>query len=84
MYIYEKTDFDKYLYENCHCCNAGQTLEERRLKYAIARYFGKNYYDSRILRDWNKQPFAKYFSYSSWNNLMEAISEEFKTNITKD
>ena len=75
-YIQDQNAFLKYIYQNCHCVNAGQSQEERRLKYAIARSFGKCVYDAQILRDYRRSAFAKYFGYSSWENLIKIINEE--------
>lgn len=72
-YIENKSTYYKYIYQNCHCCNAGQSPDERRLKYAIAISFGKCATDARKLRDWNKNPFAKFFGYSSWDSLIKSL-----------
>ena len=72
-YIDNPIAFKRYLYHDCHCINAGQTPEERRLKYAIARYFGKCRKDAIILRDYRKSTFSKFFGYSSWNSLYNTV-----------
>ena len=74
-YITDKHAFNLYLYSNCHCVNAGQTSEERRLKYAIARSFGKSRLWAYALRDYNNNSFAKVFGYSNWKNLIKIIKE---------
>jgi len=73
QFINDYSAYLKYLYENCHCINAGQSQEERRLKYAIARYLGKNPSWAGRLRDFRPSIFARFFGYSSWKNLMEVI-----------
>ena len=75
-FIDDSGAFLKYIYHHCHCVNAGQSQEERRLKYAIARHFGKCSYDARILRDYRISTFAKYFGYSSWKSLIIFVKEE--------
>ena len=74
-YIQDPVAFDKYLYHHCHCVNAGQSPEERRLKYAIARYFSKCVRDARVLRDYRTTTFAKFFGYSSWDSLIKTVKE---------
>ena len=74
-YIYDTVDFKRYLYYHCHCTNAGQSKEERRGKYKLARYFGKSSYDAQRLKDWNKNPFAKYFGYSSWKIMLGILDK---------
>ena len=78
QYIYNSADFKRYIYQNCHCVNAGQSAEERRLKYAIARSLGKSHSWSRVLRDYRKTNFAKVFGYSSWENLIKSMEELVK------
>ena len=72
-YIQDNEAFTKYLYQNCHCCNAGQSKEERRLKYAIAKYLGKSTADARVFRDWNRNTFVKWFGYSSWDSYFTSL-----------
>ena len=74
-YIDDPEAFRKYIYQKCHCINAGQTKEERRLKYAIVRSLGKSPSEASRLKDWRKTNVAKRFGYSSWKNLIEAIKE---------
>ena len=74
-FIDDRGAFYKYLYHHCHCTNAGQSPEERRLKYAVARYFGKCWQDAQKLRDYRSTTFAKTFGYSSWKSLIESIKE---------
>ena len=76
--MYNRINFGRYLYQHCHCCNAGQSKEERKSKYRLARYFGKGCIDSQKLRDWNKNPFAKWFGYSSWDNMIEILQIEVR------
>ncbi len=76
QYIDDAMAFKKYIYEQCHCVNAGQTSEERRIKYAIARALGKDPNWSRVLRDYRRTALAKYFGYSSWKNLLDIIRSE--------
>lgn len=78
QYIDDPVAFQKYLYENCHCINASQSSEERRLKYAIARYLGKSRSWAVVLRDWRNTNFAKFFGYSSWENLIKSMEELVK------
>ena len=68
--------FLKYIYGHCHCINAGQSQEERRLKYAVARSFGKCWQDAQKLRDYRTSTFARYFGYSSWKSLISFIEGE--------
>ena len=75
-FIHDRGAFLDYIYQNCHCINAGQSQEERRLKYAIARSFGKCVYDAKILRDYRTSTFAKYFGYSSWKSLINFVTGE--------
>ena len=75
-YINDRGAFYNYIYSHCHCINAGQSQEERRLKYAIARSFGKCCFDARALRDYRCTTFAKYFGYKSWNSLIDLIKGE--------
>ena len=74
-YIQDKSAFNSYLYHNCHCINAFQTSKDRRLKYAIARSFGKDRTWAMALRDWRNTQFAKFFGYSSYENLIKSIEE---------
>ena len=78
QYIYDSADFRRYIFQNCHCVNAGQSAEERRLKYAIARSLGKSHLWSAVLRDWRYTSFAKFFGYSSWANLIKSMEELVK------
>ena len=75
-YINDRGAFYQYIYSHCGCINAGQTQEERRLKYAIARSFGKCRQDAQSLRDYRITTFTKYFGYSSWNSLIKFIKGE--------
>ena len=75
-FIDDRGTFLVYIYSHCHCINAGQTQEERRLKYAIAKLFGKCCYDARKLRDYRTSTFARYFGYSSWKSLIKFIKGE--------
>lgn len=75
QYIEDYSAFLKYIYQHCHCINAGQSKEERRLKYAIVRALGKDYLCARALRDWTKPHLAQFFGYSSYENLLEAVKE---------
>ena len=75
-FIDDSGAFYKYLYEHCHCINAGQSQELRRLKYAIAKSFGKCAYDAQALRDYRASTFARYFGYSSWKNLISFVKGE--------
>ena len=75
QFIYDKTDFNRYLYRHCHCCNAGQSKEERKMKYRLVLFFGKDSDYARKYRDWNRQPFAKKFGYSSWENMLKILEE---------
>ena len=75
-FIDDRGAFLKYIYEHCHCINAGQSQEERRLKYAIARAMGKNADWARVLRNWRNTNFAKYFGYSSWESLINFVTGE--------
>ena len=75
QYIQDKSAFYNYIYNHCHCINAGQSLEERRLKYAIARSLGKSRQYASVLRDWRITNFAKFFGYSSWNELIKFVKE---------
>lgn len=77
-YIDDKYAFYKYLAEHHHCINACQLQEERRLKYAIARYFGKSRSWSMVLRDWRNTNFAKFFGYSSFENLLNIVKGEIE------
>jgi len=72
-YINDRGSFYSFLYHHCGCINAGQSPEERRLKYAIARSFGKCRHDAQSLRDYRKTTFAKYFGYSSWESLINFV-----------
>ena len=74
-YIQNKNAFYRYIYQNCHCVNAGQSLEERRFKYAIVRSFGKSRSEANRLRDWRSNNFAKHYGYSNWENLLKFIKE---------
>ena len=74
-YIQDPIAFNRYLFANCHCVNAGQSQEERRLKYAIARTFGKSRPWAVALRDYRKTTFARFFGYSSWESLIKFIKE---------
>ena len=76
QFVQDRGVFLDYLYEHCHCANARQTPEMRRLKYKIARYFGKSTEGARQLRDWNNNPFAKFFGYSCWKSLMQILQED--------
>ena len=75
-FIFDYPSYLRYLYQHCHCINAGQSPEERRLKYAIARSLGANAAWSRVVRDYRASTFARYFGYSSWKNLIEVIEGE--------
>ena len=75
-FIHDKEAFYKYLFQNCGCANAGQSPTERRLKYAIARHFGKSPSWARSLRDYRTTVFARWFGYNSWESLIKSISEE--------
>jgi len=77
-YIEDKEVFYDYLYVHCHCCNAGQHPDDRRLKYAIARWFGCSSCDAMIYRDWNNRPFAKWFGFDSWDNLLSSLKTMYK------
>ena len=72
-YIEDKAIFYKYLYQNCSCCNAGQSPEERKTKYKLARYFGYSSSGARKYRDWRLNCFAKHFGYSSWDSMIEIL-----------
>lgn len=74
-FIDDRGAFLSYLYHHCHCVNAGQSPEKRRLKYAIARSMGKNWSWAMGLRDYRDANFAKYFGYSSWKNLINKVKE---------
>lgn len=78
MYIEDKEAFYRYLYRHCHCCNAGQSPELRRLKYALAKYFGKEVAYARQVRDYNNNPFAKCFGYPSWETMVKSLNLEVK------
>lgn len=76
IYNHDKESFYKYLYHHCGCANAGQSPQERRCKYALAKYFGKSVYDARIYRDWNREPFARKFGFSSWKTMLKLLNME--------
>ena len=76
QFIFDYSAFLRYIYQNCHCINAGQSQEERRLKYAIAKSFGKSGNWARALRDYRCTTFAKYFGYSSWKSLINFVTGE--------
>lgn len=78
-YIDDKDRFYAYLFGNCSCVNAGQSLDERRLKYAIAKYLGANVQWARSLRDYRSNNFAKHFGYGSWESLFSIIKKEFRS-----
>jgi len=73
QFIDDKDVFYRYLYHNCHCCNAGQSKEERKTKYKLARYFGLNSYGAMKYRDWRPNCFAKHFGYSSWQSMINIL-----------
>lgn len=75
-FIEDRGAFLNYIYHHCHCINAGQSQEERRLKYAIAKSFGKCVYDAQILRDYRTSTFARYFGYGSWESLIKFVKGE--------
>ena len=77
-YIEDKAVFNRYLYEHCHCVNAGQSREERQMKYKLARYFGLNRNGAHKYCDWQKNTFAKHFGYSSWDSMIEILSFDMK------
>lgn len=77
-YIDDAVAFRKFLVDSCGCINAGQSSEERRFKYAIAIALGKNPSWARVLRDYRRSFFARYFGYSSWENLMKVIKGSVK------
>ena len=75
-FIQDKYTYYQYIYHHAGCVNAGQTKEERRLKYAIARFMGKSRNQSYALRDFRKNNFAKKFGYKNWNELIKNIKKE--------
>lgn len=75
QYIYDPDTFKRYIYNYCHCINALQSPEERRLKYAIAKSCGKNAKIARVLRDYRNTQFAKVFGYSSLESMLKIIKD---------
>jgi len=82
-FIQDKSVFNNYLYHHCHCVNAGQSKEERKMKYKLARYFGLNSKGAHKYRDWRKSTFAKHFGYSSWESMID-ILKKYDRYIKKD
>ena len=74
-YIQDPVAFKKFLYYDCHCVNAGQSLEERRLKYAVVRSLGESRSTANRLRDWRKSTIARRFSFPDWNSLINFVKE---------
>lgn len=77
-YIDDRSAFYRYLYENCHCVNAGQSKEFRRFKYKLARALGANRAWATRVKDWRKNNFAKYFGFSSYDSMMIALENLIK------
>lgn len=65
-YILDKAEFLRYIGRECHCCNAVQTAEERRLKYKICRLLGDNIANARRRRDWRWNSIAKSHGFKTW------------------
>lgn len=82
-FINNRTEFYRYLYHHCHCCNAGQSNEERRKKYQLARYLGQDSKGASKYRNWYKQTFAKRFGYSSWDDMLKSLGGDRYTKIEK-
>lgn len=74
-FIDNKDAFYRYLYQNCHCVNAGQSQDKRRLKYAIVRSFGRSSLEASKYRDWRDNCFAKWFGYRDWQSLIKIIEK---------
>ena len=75
-FMHDKESFYKYLYQHCGCANAGQSPTDRRLKYAIAKHFGKSTSWARVLRDYRNTTFARFFGYESFASLMKILNKE--------
>lgn len=75
-FIDDKETYLKYIYHDCHCVNAGQSPEERRIKYSIAKYLGKSPKWARVLRDYYPNNFARYFGYKSWVDMIKMLKGE--------
>ena len=73
LFIDDKESFYKYLYGNCHCANAGQSPDMRKLKYKLAKYFGCNRSHAQRYRDFMPNTFARRFGYNSWKNMVDIL-----------
>lgn len=69
-FIKDKGAFYRYLYEECHCVNAYQTPEQRRMKYTLARGLGADSSWAMVLRDRRPNNFAKHFGFKRWADLI--------------
>lgn len=76
QFIDDKEVYYKYLYHHCHCVNAGQSKEERQMKYKLALYFGCSVEGARKYRDWNYNTFAKKFGFRSWDLMIKGLKND--------
>ena len=72
-FIQDRGAFNNYLYQHCHCVNAGQSKEERRMKYKLARALGCSRLQAKRYCDWRYNNFAKRFGYTSWVSMIESL-----------
>lgn len=75
-FIDDKASYLNYIYRNCGCVNAGQSPEERRIKYKLAKNMGATRKWAITLRDWRLNNFAKHFGYSSWESMIKFLKGE--------
>lgn len=72
-FIHDRGAYYRYLYEECHCVNAYQDQETRRIKYTLARGLGSSREWAVRLRDWRLNTFAKHFGFKTWAELMVEV-----------
>ena len=77
-FIQDRGAFNNYLYQHCHCINAGQSKEERKMKYKLALYFSGSWEIAQKFRDWSPNCFAKHFGYKSWESMIKILKRVAK------
>lgn len=75
-FISDKEEYLRWIAQHCHCVNAVQSPDERRMKYRIVRSLTGSTHRARRMRDWPYSKIARCLGYSNWESLIKINLKE--------